>query len=162
MKIELTQEDIWYLHDCVDSDVECLERELDEANAQYRTADAVDIEESIQHCNNVLAKLDEHSPHTRDFSHVRVHAMPVGETSLWKQIVEGLPSEPTRSIWSDGNYILCRTESMANAIADLLDSLYATLGQNASSVTGFFEPKDDLHSGEVDALTGWWYVDIDG
>lgn len=147
MKIELTQEDIRYLHDCVDSDVECRERELEEANAQYRTTDAADIEASIRQANDVLAKLD---------------AMLGGETSLWKQIVEGLPSEPTRSIWSDGNYILCRTESMANAIADLLDSLYATLGQNASSVTGFFEPKDDLHSGEVDALTGWWYVDIDG
>lgn len=69
MKIELTQEDIRYLHDCVDSDVECRERELEEANAQYRTADAADIEASIRQANDVLAKLD---------------AMPVGETSLWK------------------------------------------------------------------------------
>lgn len=147
MKIELTKEDICYPHDCIDSDIECRERELAEATGQYRTADAVDIEASIQQANDVRAKLD---------------AMPVGETSLWKQIVEGLPSEPTCNIWSDGNYIMCRAESIANAIADLLDSLYAGMCQNASTVTGYFDPKDDAHSGETDQLTGWWYVDIDG
>ena len=148
MKIELTKEDICYLHDCVDSDIECRERELAEATGQYRTADAVDIEASIQQANDVLAKLD--------------GLLKEGDLPLWKRIIDGLPSEPTHDIWSDGTYILCRTESIANAIADLLDSLYAGMCQNASTVTGYFDPKDDAHSGETDQLTGWWYVDIDG
>lgn len=28
MKIELTREDICYLHDCIDADIECRERDL--------------------------------------------------------------------------------------------------------------------------------------
>lgn len=148
MKTELITEDIRYLHDCVDADIECKERELEEANEQCRTADAVDIEASLQWCSSVLTKLDAMRKN--------------GEVSLWQRIIGSLPSASSHSIWTDGNYILCRNESIANAIADLLDFLYAGMDLNISTVTGFFDPKDDLRSGEVDTLTGWWYVDIDG
>ena len=41
-----------------------------------------------------------------------------------------------------------------NRIADMLDSM------GFDAVTGYFDPKEDERSGEVDSLTGYYYVDI--
>lgn len=73
-------------------------------------------------------------------------------------ILASLPREPgaeTHNIWTDGEMILVDTEEKANAIADFIDALNV-----GDSVTGYFNPAEDLQNNEVDELTGWYYIDI--
>ena len=60
-------------------------------------------------------------------------------------------------VWTDGTEILCRTEELADAIANALDAIAGS----PESHVGFYDPYDDAESGEVDDHTGWWYVDFD-
>jgi len=60
-------------------------------------------------------------------------------------------------IWSDGSEILCPTEHQADVIADFIDAM---IGYPISH-TGYYDPKEDERSGEVDDHTGYWYVDWD-
>ena len=64
-------------------------------------------------------------------------------------------------VWSDGSEILCRTESAANAIADLLWQLYKAQGEDVTVVTGHYDPDEDERNDEQDRYTGWWYVYIE-
>lgn len=50
--------------------------------------------------------------------------------------------------------IASNDEATVNRIADMLDSM------GFDAVTGYFDPKEDERSGEVDSLTGYYYVDI--
>lgn len=65
------------------------------------------------------------------------------------------------NIWTDGNEILCKTESAADTIADMLETLYKTQGEEITAITGYYDPKEDERNNEVDRYTGWWYVSID-
>lgn len=64
-------------------------------------------------------------------------------------------------IWSVGDELLCRTESAANALADLLEQLYKADGKEVIIWTGYYDPKEDKRNGEEDRFTGWWYVNMD-
>lgn len=64
-------------------------------------------------------------------------------------------------VWSDGTEILCRTESAADAIADLLWQLYSVQGEDVTVVTGYYDPEEDKCNDEEDRYTGWWYVTIE-
>ena len=50
--------------------------------------------------------------------------------------------------------IVSKDETTVNRIADMLDSM------GFDAVTGYFNPEEDKRSGEVDSLTGYYYVDI--
>lgn len=63
-------------------------------------------------------------------------------------------------IWSAGDEILCRTESAANALADMLEQLYKSQDENVLINTGYYDPEEDKRNGEEDRYTGWWYVNI--
>lgn len=64
-------------------------------------------------------------------------------------------------VWSDGEQILCRTESGAKAVADFIWSLYFADGQEVTILTGYYDPEEDERNGEEDRYTGWWYVILD-
>lgn len=65
-------------------------------------------------------------------------------------------------LWSDGAAeILCKTESAARAIADMLESLYGSQGEEVTVVYGYYDPEQDKREGTEDRYTGWWYVTID-
>lgn len=72
---------------------------------------------------------------------------------------ETLPKAPSNNVdvWTDGSEILCRTESIATAIANGLDAISGS----PESVTGYYNPVEDAINGEIDDHTGWWYVDFD-
>lgn len=46
-------------------------------------------------------------------------------------------------VWSDGDQILCKTESAANALCDLLWQLYNERGEAFDLHTGYYDPKED-------------------
>lgn len=71
-------------------------------------------------------------------------------------IFELLPKEPS-NIWTDGTDILCKTESMAEAIADLFDAMFRT----PIAHTGYYDPEEDERNNEVTESTGYYYVDFD-
>ena len=45
-------------------------------------------------------------------------------------------------VWSDGDQILCKTESAANALCDLLWQLYNERGEAFDLHTGYYDPKE--------------------
>ena len=56
--------------------------------------------------------------------------------------------------------ILCKTESAAYAIADLLEQLYESQGEEILVNTGYYDPKEDQRNGEEDKYSGYWYVTV--
>lgn len=66
-------------------------------------------------------------------------------------------AEDTNSFWFDGEEILCRKESQAEALADFFEDLYAY----PAIVTGYYDPAEDERNGEVNDHTGWYYVTIE-
>ena len=59
------------------------------------------------------------------------------------------------NIWSTEEEIVCCNEAIANAIADFIEALGC-----GDAVTGYYSPEDDNRNGEVDSLTGYWYVTV--
>jgi len=56
--------------------------------------------------------------------------------------------------------ILCRTESAADALSDMLFQLYKSQDEDVLINTGYYDPEEDKRNGEEDRYTGWWYVNI--
>lgn len=85
------------------------------------------------------------------------------KTDWFEHICQRLIDSTGRSVrWDGDEMMLCRTESAADAIADLLEQLYRSQGEEVVINTGFYEPEEDKRYGTVDDYTGWWYVKIDG
>ena len=76
-------------------------------------------------------------------------------------IAQNLRDYSDGEIWSSGDEILCKTESAAEAISDMIWQLYRAQGESVVLTTGYYDPEKDRKSGQEDSFTGWWYVDID-
>lgn len=78
-----------------------------------------------------------------------------------ENLLSYLPSKPSGAMWHDywydGENILCRTEEQSETIAYFLDEV---IGDSVTH-TGYYDPKEDERSGEVDDHTGYYYVDFD-
>lgn len=57
------------------------------------------------------------------------------------------------NFWTDGERILCDTETEASVVANFLEEI---LGYELC--TGFYDPAEDQNAGTVDAYTGLWYI----
>lgn len=79
----------------------------------------------------------------------------------FETIIKSLVEHPTYNIRSNGEEILLKTEDGANAIADLLESLYAANGEEVIAITGYYNPEEDEKNNQIDNNTGWWYVTIE-
>ena len=64
-------------------------------------------------------------------------------------------------VWSDGDSIMCKTESAADAIADIIFQLYRSNGEDVTVDTCYYDPEEDKRNGEEDRYTGWWSVYLD-
>lgn len=79
----------------------------------------------------------------------------------WFEILmERLPDEPKGDMWASGGQILCCTDEIADDIADFIEHLYYSHGEEVFVNVGYYDPEEDTRSEEVDRFTGWWYVDI--
>lgn len=78
----------------------------------------------------------------------------------FEKITERLRDYSDGEIWTNGDEILCKTESAVDAIADMLVTLYKTQGDEILVNTGYYDPMEDEKNGEVDRYTGWWYINI--
>lgn len=77
-------------------------------------------------------------------------------------ITEHLRVYPDKEVWCNGvGEIMCKNESVANAISDMLEQLYLSEGESVVVCTGYYDPDEDKRNGEEDECTGWWYVTID-
>lgn len=63
--------------------------------------------------------------------------------------------------WCDGEKFMCKNESTANFLADMLESLYSAQGEDLTIITGYYDPEDDIQNNVVDGYTGLWYVEMD-
>ena len=77
------------------------------------------------------------------------------------EIADKLRDYSDGQIWSSGSEILCRTESAVNTLADMLETLYRTQGEDVNINTGYYDPEEDKKNGEEDSDTGWWYINIE-
>jgi hypothetical protein len=91
----------------------------------------------------------------KDISIAIIHHM-----TWFDEIIDRLHNYPAENIWSNGDEILCKTEEVADALADMLECLYKAQGEDVLINTGYYDPIEDERNGEVDRYTGWWYVDI--
>lgn len=78
----------------------------------------------------------------------------------WEKITDRLPENPEGNIWTTGDEIFCKTEEVADALADMFECLYKAHGEEIIINTGYYDPVEDERNGEVDRFTGWWYVNI--
>ena len=76
-------------------------------------------------------------------------------------IAQNLRDYSDGEVWSSGDEILCKTESAAEAISDMIWQLYRAQGESVTLTTGYYDPEEDQRNGQEDKFTGWWYVDID-
>lgn len=79
----------------------------------------------------------------------------------FQEITDRLRDYSEGDVWSDGNEILCKTESAADALADMFECLYRAQDEDILINTGYYEPEEDKRNNELDRYTGWWYVNID-
>lgn len=78
------------------------------------------------------------------------------------KICERLRDYSEGDIWCNcGDEIMCRTESAANAIADMITQLYRTHGEDVVVCTGYYDPEEDKRTNMEDRCTGWWYINLD-
>lgn len=82
------------------------------------------------------------------------------KTGWISEIANRLRDYSDGDVWSAGDEILCKTESAADALADLLWQLYRSQDEDVVITTGFYDPEEDKRNGEQDRFTGWWYVYI--
>ena len=83
------------------------------------------------------------------------------QINWFETIADHLKDYSGGDIWCNGDEILCKTESTADALADLLESLYKAQGEDVVVKTGYYDPEEDKRNNEEDRYTGWWYVTID-
>ena len=84
------------------------------------------------------------------------------EKNFFSFLCERVRDYSDGEVWSDGDQILCKTESAANALYDLLWQLYNAQGETIFDLhTGYYDPKEDERNHEEDRYTGWWYVSTD-
>lgn len=79
----------------------------------------------------------------------------------FKEITDRLRDYSDGDIWSTGDEILCKTESAADTLAEMLECLYRAQNEEVLVNTGYYDPEEDARNGEMDRYTGWWYVNID-
>ena len=84
--------------------------------------------------------------------------------SVWYNFVKHLPTEEDYAhnsvdVWyyEDYDEILCRTEELADMIADIIESIS---GEKLAH-TGYYDPEWDEKDDCVCGTTGWYYVDWD-
>ena len=78
---------------------------------------------------------------------------------IWTYLCQSLKDNEKNNrhgFWTDGDEILCRTETQAEALASFLEDM----GFDYVN-TGYYDPDEDERNHEVDRFTGWWYVNID-
>lgn len=77
---------------------------------------------------------------------------------VYKQIPEEIFEVECKGVspsWCDGEMIMCWDETVANKVADYLDENFY-----GESVTGYYDPDEDIYDRNVDHYTGWWYVTL--
>lgn len=83
-------------------------------------------------------------------------------TNWLNLITERLKNQAKDSFWcDDSGQIMVPTESAANAIADMLELLYLSEGDEKSVNVKYYEPEEDFRDGVTDEYTGWWCVTIE-
>lgn len=55
---------------------------------------------------------------------------------------------------------MVKTESAANAIADMLTTMYKVDGKEIVFNTGYYDPEEDKRNNETNKFTGWWYINV--
>lgn len=80
----------------------------------------------------------------------------MSDLSVITKFVDALPREesPLWSLFPDE--VLCESEKLADAVADLFDVVYGEPTVN----TGYYDPEEDGRNGETNRETGWWYVTV--
>ncbi len=128
-------------------------------------ARCIDADELISRYNQIISDYSENGIYPEKFGIAdaidMTEQMPPIKMDWFSVIAESVRDYSEGGIWSDGYCeILCRTESAAGAIADMLQQLYRSQGEDVVINTGYYDPEEDRRQGEEDRYTGWWYINV--
>ena len=122
-------------------------------------ADAIGLDIAVDETESSVGDFNVDISKTLDIS---VNCNDYNEKDLFSFLCERVRDYSDGEVWSDGDQILCKTESAANALCDLLWQLYNAQGETTFDLhTGYYDPKEDERNHEEDRYTGWWYVSTD-
>ena len=76
----------------------------------------------------------------------------------FKEFADKLPNCPIKDIWSDGGEILCKTESIADSLADVFEDLYKAEDEEVFINTGYYDPIEDERNGFADIQCGQFFA----
>lgn len=76
-------------------------------------------------------------------------------------VLSHLDGIKTRSFWCDGEQIMYESKSQAEFLADFIETLYKSQGEDIVVVTGYYDKREDERSGTFDGYSGKWYVSVD-
>lgn len=107
-------------------------------------------------------KAGEEDNFLENFVHLEILKSGDGGDSIehFDKIYDALKHYPTENYRASGGEILAKTEQACNDLADLIESLYMEQGEEVLITTGYYDPAEDEKSGEVDSVTGWYYIDM--
>lgn len=80
---------------------------------------------------------------------------------FFQTICDSLPDYSEEKVWSNGSEILVKTESAAEALADIIEYVPKANGIEVLCHTGYYDPEEDKRNNEEDRYTGWYYVNIE-
>ncbi len=85
---------------------------------------------------------------------------------LLNMLLEHLPREPRSydtsddpGFWSDGDMILCPSETDCGIVADFLQDMLRD--STVTVTTGYFDPFEDQRNNECDDYTGFHYISFE-
>lgn len=80
---------------------------------------------------------------------------------FFQTICDSLPDYSEGKVWSNGSEILVKTESAAEALADIIEYVSKANGIEVLCYTGYYDPEEDKRNNEEDRYTGWYYVNVE-
>lgn len=78
----------------------------------------------------------------------------------FNEIVKRLQTINADDFWSDGKVIMCANLTQANSLADLIEKLYKSQGENIVVIVDYYDKHEDERRGTLGYYSEMWYITI--
>lgn len=78
----------------------------------------------------------------------------------FNEIVKRLKTIKADDFWSDGEVIMCVNLTQAESLADLIEKLYKSQGENIVVNVDYYDKREDERRGTLGLYSETWYIFI--